>query len=123
MLFSFFHSITNSPLIIIFLIFFLFPTVKQPLSVSLYRGVHIQSKIHPCLTVLPFGICLVSCLCSYQGTCRTHIVSGSYRLFLLFNFHSVDICDLAFYKESSEIIRADLSPFSVTHSCEWNRRN
>ena len=30
------------------------PTVKQPLSVSLYRGVHIQSKIHPCLTILSF---------------------------------------------------------------------
>ena len=55
MLFSFFHSITSSPLIIIFFDVFSFPpTVKQPLSVSLYRAVHIQSKIHPCLTILSF---------------------------------------------------------------------
>ena len=38
MLFSFFHSITSSLLIINFLIFFFSPTVKQPLSVSLYRA-------------------------------------------------------------------------------------
>ena len=34
MLFSFFHSITSAPLIIIFLIFFLFPHCKTGLSVS-----------------------------------------------------------------------------------------
>ena len=39
------------------------PTVKQPLSVSLYRGVHIQSKIHPCLTVK--GYCFMSCKTIY----------------------------------------------------------
>ena len=44
MRFSFFHSTTSSPLIINFLIFFLFPTVKQPLSVSLYRRVHIRAR-------------------------------------------------------------------------------
>ena len=37
MLFSFIHSITSSPLIINFLIFFLSTTVKQPLNISLYR--------------------------------------------------------------------------------------
>jgi hypothetical protein len=44
MLFSFFHSITSSPLIINFLYFFFSPTVKQPLSVSLYRGVQIRAR-------------------------------------------------------------------------------
>ena len=37
-----------------FLNFLSYPTVKQALSVSLYRGVHIQSKIHPGITVSPF---------------------------------------------------------------------
>ena len=44
MLFSFFHSITSSPLIINFLYFFFSPTVKQPLSVSLYRGIQIRAR-------------------------------------------------------------------------------
>ncbi len=52
--FSFYHKLTINHYF--FDIFSFPPTVKQPLSVSLYRGVHIQSKIHPCLTVLPFGI-------------------------------------------------------------------
>ena len=51
MLFSFFHSITSSPLIINFLIFFFSPTVKQPLSVSLYRGVQIRARS---IQVLPY---------------------------------------------------------------------
>ena len=52
--FPFYHKFTINYQF--FDIFSFPPTVKQPLSVSLYRRVHIQSKIHPCLTVLPFGI-------------------------------------------------------------------
>ena len=56
MLFSFFHSITSSPLIIIFLIFFLFPHCKTGSErFVIWRGTyHIQSKIYPCITVSPF---------------------------------------------------------------------
>ena len=39
--FPFYHKLT---IIINFLIFFLFPTVKQPLSVSLYRGIQIRAR-------------------------------------------------------------------------------
>ena len=42
-------------------------------------------------SIQKFCICLVSCLCSYQGTCRTHIISASDRFLLFFNFHFLNI--------------------------------
>ena len=42
-------------------------------------------------SIQKFCICLVSCLCSYQGTCRTHIISASDCLFLLLDLHTVDV--------------------------------
>ena len=54
MLFSFFHSITSSPLIINFLIFFLFPHCKTASErFVIQRGTN-KSKIHPGITVSPF---------------------------------------------------------------------
>ena len=47
-----YYTLKTMPLQFSIKYFFFSPTVKQPLSVSLYRGLQIQSKIHPCLTVL-----------------------------------------------------------------------
>ena len=46
-------------------------------------------------SIQKFCICLVSCLCSYQGTCRTHIVAASDGFFLFLHLHLVNVADLA----------------------------
>ena len=54
MLFSFFHSITSSPLIIKFLIFFHFPHCKTASERFVIQRDTNKSKIHPGITVSPF---------------------------------------------------------------------
>ena len=49
-------------------------------------------------SIQKFCICLVSCLCSYQGTCRTHVIPGADGLFLFLDLAAVQVGDFPLYR-------------------------